>query len=120
MRTVILLLVCAALISGQQTLQPVSLPDFAGTGSRVTLASSGITGTVRFCQLIAPAGNTGVVQVGDSLITTSRGMRMAPGSGMFLPPGPSTSQSGGGYVLNLAQQYVLIQSGDVLTVTCWR
>lgn len=103
----------------QQLITPFSLPDITGTGSAVVLSTSG---TARFCQLVAPSTNTNVIRWGDSAITSSRGSEMAPNSGQFIPPGPATGNSGTltNYYFNLNTVYVLVQSGDSLTVTCFK
>lgn len=108
---------CLYMAQAQQTITWFSLPDIAGTGAAVALASSG---TARLCQIVAPAANTSHVRWGDASITTTQGADMAPGGGQFLPPGPSTDTQGRGYIFSLAQTFVLVQVGDKVTVTCAR
>ena len=116
----LLVLVCLSLSGGfyrnlhaQNPPVPSSistLTDISGTGSKVALATSG---SALWVQFVAPAGNTAVVRVGDTNVTTTRGTAMAAGSGFLLPRISGTNQQ----LYNLSQIFVLVQSGDSLTVS---
>ena len=117
MRTLVLLLLLAALVGAQDSLTIYPITDISGTGSAVHLSSSG---AARWCQLVAPAGNAAVVRWGDSSITTSRGAIIAAGAGQFIPPMVGTNPPGGSALFQLANVYVLVQSGDKISITCGR
>ena len=117
MKTIAILLFLAILATAQAPLVLFTVPDISGTGSAVQLAA---TGTARWCQLVAPAGNTSVVRWGDSAITTSRGSIIAAGAGQFIPPMVGPNPGGGSGVFSLSTVYVLVQSGDKITATCGR
>ena len=112
-----ILLFLAIIATAQTPLVLFTVPDISGTGSAVQLAA---TGTARWCQLVAPAGNTYVVRWGDSVITTSRGSIIAAGAGQFIPPMVGPNPGGGSGVFSLSTIYVLVQSGDKITATCGR
>lgn len=115
-RRAFLLPLLALLLPAQQSITFLSIPDISGTGVAVPLASSG---TVRACQLVAPSGNASVVRWGDSLISSTRGSKIAAGGGQYVPNNASyTSAPGAGTVFQLNTLYVLVQSGDSLSATC--
>jgi hypothetical protein len=117
MRCLCLLLLLATSAIPQQLISIFSLPDISGTGSVVQLSSTQTA--VHWCQLVAPSTNSNSVRWGDSAITSSRGSQMAPGSGQFIPPGPTTSVNPpGGYVFYTTAVWVLVQSGDTLSASC--
>lgn len=110
---ILLVLTSALLLPGQNPTPPGSittLADISGTGSKAQIATSG---SALWVQFVAPAGNTSTVRVGDINITTTRGTVMAAGSGFLLPRISTNTQQ----LYNLSQIYVLIQSGDSLTVS---
>lgn len=118
-RVTLLLLLFATLAVPQQSLSLFTLPDITGAGSAVQLATSG---TASWCQMVAPLANGSVVRWGDASISSSRGAIIPAGYGQFMPPGPGNggNSPGAGYVFQLSSLYVLVQSGDKLTVTCAR
>jgi hypothetical protein len=117
MKTIAILLFLAIIATAQAPLILFTVPDVSGTGSVVQLAA---TGTARWCQLVAPAGNTSVVRWGDSAITSSRGSIITPAGAQFIPPTVGTAPAGGSVPFQLSSLYVLVQSGDTLAVTCGR
>jgi hypothetical protein len=121
----ILLLAIAMLAISQQSVTFLSLPNIAGTGAAVSLASTSVGNqTVLACQLISQGSspsspNVANIQWGDANISSTRGASMAPGSGQWIPSSqPSNFGQGNATTWPLSSVYVLIQSGDQLTVSC--
>lgn len=123
MKRVALLLVALSVAVFSQV-SPVSVPDIAGTGVAASVASvlpaQGIPdpGTVRFIQFVAPASNTGTVRVGDSKITTTRGIPLAAGAGYNTPTWCSGSIND--CKTYTAAWYFLVQSGDKVSIVLGR
>ena len=115
MKRLLLLLALCALAFGQSTLIIYPLSDITGTGATVALSNSG---TARFCQLNPLSTNSAVIRLGDATTSISRGVALAAGSGMFIPPSPGQNSAAPIFQLNAV--YVYIANGDKLSVTCWR
>ena len=116
MRRLLLLLVLGVVAFGQPSnLVIYPLSDITGSGATVALSTSG---TARFCQLNPLAANGAVVRLGDATTSISRGVALAAGSGMFIPPSPGVNSSAPVFQLNAV--FVYIANGDKLSVTCWR
>lgn len=90
-----------------------SIPDVAGTGSAVQLASSG---TCRWVQLVAPKANTNDVRVGGSDVSSSKGITLAAATGFMFPTSPNGGSNAPLY--SLSSIWVLVQSGDKVTGLC--
>jgi len=86
-----------------------------GSGAAVQLAASG---TARWVQITALAGNSATVQVGGSNVSTTIGVPVAAGGGMFFPPMPfdsrlATNQS----YYSLSNIWVYVANGDKVNFT---
>jgi hypothetical protein len=86
-----------------------------GSGAAVQVAASG---TARWIQITALAGNSATVQVGGANVSTTIGVPVAAGGGMFFPPLPfdsrlSTSQS----YYPLSGIWVYVANGDKVNFT---
>lgn len=112
MRTLYLVLLLCATVAVAQT--PGTIADIAGDGSAHAVAASGNAGTITFC---SPPSNattncgataiSGCVRIGDSNISTTRGMYLVPGACGYLPWSR--------YQLN--QWYYLAQVGDKVVIS---
>jgi hypothetical protein len=102
-------------------LAPTSFPDIAGDGNVHAISSlSGAPATARTIQFVAGAGNStascsgntvsGCVRIGDSTISSTRGIYLLPGAVYYMP------ESSGAQRYSLSSTYYLIQSGDKLTI----
>lgn len=109
MRLLLLILLVVALLPATTSI--VTIADISGDGAAHAIG----TGGAQWIQFIAPSGNSSVVRVGDSSITTSRGVPVAAGGGMFMPTIPPKSDSiDRSY--DLSTIYYLVQSGDKLSI----
>lgn len=87
----------------------VPLADISGSGTAQRL--SGTAGAVAlWVQIVAPSTNSSVVRVGDSTVSSTSGILVAPGGGFFLPALTQTPGIVTRY--DLSTIYVLVQSGD--------
>jgi hypothetical protein len=80
------------------------------TGAAATVALSSTSKSVRWIQLVVPAGNSANVLYGDATTSSSVGSILVPGSGQMLPP---TGQ--GGY--DLSQVSVYVANSDIVYVS---
>lgn len=97
----------------------VSITDVSGDAAVHQVASSG---TARWIQFIAADTNStttctttsmaGCPRIGDASISTSRGLALLPGAGMFLPQ-EENNQSGN---YQLTDVYYLVQTGDKIQI----
>lgn len=105
---------------------PTTTADISGNGTVTQLVSSTATiTTVHWVEIIAPITNStsscsisalsGCPRVGDSSISTTRGIALPPGSSMFYPESPANGGPSAGY--NLKDVWYLIQTGDKLIIT---
>lgn len=109
------LLLALAWVS-QASITVVTIADISGDGSAHAIATSG---SATWIQFVAPSANSAAVRIGDANITTSRGISIAAGGGMFLPAvtrGPFDNQNSD-TKYSLPATYYLIQSGDKLSIT---
>lgn len=113
------LLVSSLIASAQST--PTSIADISGDGSVHAVASSGFARWIQFSTCTSGAtgctANTNVVRLGDSSISTSRGIPVPPGGTMFFPPLPQTPGNEARAQYDLSKIYYLVQSGDKLSIT---
>jgi hypothetical protein len=94
--------------------KPVSLEDISGDGTRHVIATSG---TARWVEVQAFDTNVSPVRLGDNTISTTRGIRLLPGSAMMLPFVPESRDfNPSDRVINLADWNYLVQSGDKITI----
>ncbi len=123
MKRIALLMLALSVVLFSQV-SPVSVPDIAGTGVAASVASvlpaQGIAdpGTVRFIQFVAPASNTGTVRVGDSKISTTRGIPLAAGAGHNAPTVCSGSIND--CKTYTAAWYFLVAAGDKVSIVIGR
>jgi hypothetical protein len=104
----LLTLVLAGLVFGQNFIVPTTLPDITGDGAVHAIAS---TGSARWIIFAALSTNSSVIRLGDSNITTSRGVPVPPGQSFSVFESTSTFRH------SLAGWDYLIQSGDKLSIT---
>ncbi len=110
-RRVFIGLAIAALLVAQ-TATIATLPEITGDAAAHQIAASG---SARWIQFIAPAGNGAVVRIGDSLTSATRGLPMAAGGGLMLPPLPvDTRNSNQAVLYKLSAIYYYAGSGDKL------
>lgn len=81
-KVVLLVLVVLALSAQTGLVVPTTLADITGDAAAHKVASSG---TARWVQFIAASGNAAVVRVGDSNVSTTRGLPIAAGAGQMFP-----------------------------------
>src|SRR5258708_6774484 len=81
-----------------------------GNNTAQTISTTNTSGA-HWVQFVAPAANSGTSRVGDTTVTSTIGIPLAPGSGMMFP----AFQSGGTYSLGQLKAYVA--TGDTLSVT---
>ncbi len=81
------------------------------TGNNTAQTVSTTVTSAHWVQFVAPAANSGTSRVGDTTVTSTVGIPLAPGAGMMLP----AYQSGGTYSLGQLKAYVA--TGDTLSVT---
>lgn len=86
-----------------------TVADITGDGSVHALP---LSGTARWVQIVASTSNAAAVRIGDSNISSSRGIPVAAGAGYLLP---ASNYALGNYY-NLASIYYLAQSGDKISV----
>jgi len=79
--------------------------EITGTGAAVQVASSG---SALWVQVVADPGNSSPVRLGDSTVTATSGVRVAPGGGQMLP------YKGDFYTLSSI--YVYVANGDKVSV----
>jgi hypothetical protein len=104
----LLTLVLAGLVFGQNLIVPTTLADITGDGAVHAIAAGG---SARWIVFVALSTNVSTVRLGDSNITTTRGVPVPPGQSFSILESTSTfrhSLSGWNY---------LIQSGDKLSIT---
>jgi len=108
MKTLRLAVLIAVLCS---VANPAAIHTLTITGTSTTqVVSSTIAFGASWVQLVAPAGNSSTSRVGDSTITSTTGIPLAPGAGMMLP-----YVGVGSYSLRQLNTYVA--TGDTLSVT---
>ncbi len=91
-----------------------TLPDVVGTGVAVQLATTGIP--ARAIQVNVISGGSGTdARIGDSHVTSSRGLPIYAQGGQMLPPIPD--MPGPNYTL--ASVYVWVGVGDVIAAAYW-
>lgn len=115
MKKLLLVFLCAVWLPAQVSLKSVA--DISGDSASHQLAASG---TARWIQFIAPPANASAVRIGDSTVAAGTGLRMAPGSGMMLPPVACPQGDSANCSIVLASVYYLVQTGDTLTVSWGR
>jgi hypothetical protein len=103
----LLTLVLAGLVFGQNLITPNTVADITGDGN-VHAVATPATGC-RYIIFAALSTNTNAMRLGDSNITTSRGVPVGPGQSFTLLESPSTFRHGG--------WYYLVQSGDKISIT---
>lgn len=89
------------------TIAIVTVPDITGDAANHAVS----TGTARWIQFVAPAANAANVRVGDSNISSTRGIPIPPGGSMFLPESPDL---GLGY--DLANVFYRATTGDIVSI----
>lgn len=95
---------------------PVSYPEITGDAATHQLATSG---TCRAIQIIAPSGNAAVVRIGDSTTSATKGLPVAAGGGLFMPPLDSDQrESVQQHLYNLSAFYYYAASSDKLDFVC--
>lgn len=94
-------------------MQPHTPEDVAGTGSRVTLASILGVDQCKWFQVTAELVADAPIRVGDSGISTSRGVPIGVGGAQFSPPIAMTMD-----FYDLTKWYILVQIGDTASVVC--
>lgn len=112
----ILLVVAAALFAADIT----TFPDISGASTTVQVSAAvSYTGSCIWIQLQTPSTNASTVRVGDSATTSTRGLILPAGSGMYVPTRPINDQLTVQNQLHyLTNFYVWVATGDKLTVTC--
>ena len=108
----LLLLLCASPLLALVTI--TSTADISGDGAVHQFASGG---AARWVQFVCPSTNTSAVRIGDSTISTSKGVPCAPGGALLLPALPMTDSPASSPLYDLSSIYYLIQSGDKLSIT---
>lgn len=98
---ILLLVLCVLAQPGINT-----LADISGSSSPVALGTS--SQNALWIQCIAPSTNTNAVRFGDSTVSSTRGLPIAPGGGYNTP-----AMQGRGY--SLANTYVYVATGDKLS-----
>ena len=108
---VALALSCSAMVS------PVTIADIAGDGAAHQITSAAGT-RASWVQFVAPSTNSGIVRIGGSAITTTRGIPIAAGGGMFYPPLPADARDNSSdRRYDLTTVYYLIAVGDKLSIS---
>lgn len=102
------LLLAAVSLAAQVNLSTIA--DITGDGSAHKISSTAIA--ARWVQIIAPAGNSAVVRIGDVNTSNTRGASVAAGGGFMLPPSATSPQN-----YDLSKIYYYAANGDKLTVT---
>lgn len=106
------------LIAQSGIVAPISYPEITGDASAHQIAT---TGSCRTVQIIAPSGNAAVVRIGDSTTTSSKGLPVAAGAGLFLPPLDSDQrESVQQHFYNLSAIYYYAASNDKLDFVCFK
>lgn len=104
------------LIAQSGIVAPISYPEITGDASTHQLST---TGTCRTIQFIAPAANAAVVRIGDSTTTSAKGLPVAAGGGLFMPPLDSDQrESVQQHMYNLSAFYYYAASNDKLDFAC--
>lgn len=107
------LLVPRTVVHAQANL-PITITTPADlTGNGAAQQMTAITCTGRWVQFVAPASNSAIVRVGDSNTSASRGLPMAAGSGLLLPPATNVN-----YIYSPSALYFYAANGDKLSVAC--
>lgn len=101
--------------SGQSSalIRPYTMADITGTGAAVRIQTSG---TARWVEIVAQAGNAANVRFGDSAVTAARGIPIVPGAGQFLPFIPPRTGMNASNLYDLSSIYVYVASGDKVSV----
>lgn len=109
MKRIYVLLVLAVTLCGQTLVNPNTAPDIAGDGKVHQIAAGGGALWITVCAL---RNNATAVRLGDSKITTERGIPLEAGAcyGLNPPSSPNHRHSLGGW-------YYLVQKGDKLSIT---
>ncbi len=90
---------------------PAVIHTLTITGNNTAQTVSTTVTSAHWVQFVAPAANAGTSRLGDTTVTSSIGIPLAPGAGMMMP----AYQSGGAY--NLGQLKAYVATGDTLSVT---
>jgi hypothetical protein len=86
-----------------------------GTGATVQVYAAG--GLALSVQYLAPSGNAATVEIGDSTTTSTTGLPIAAGGGLYLAPLPVDERlAAPSHYYNLARQYAYIANGDKLQI----
>ena len=85
-----------------------SIAEITGSGATVAISTDGST-RASWIQIIAPSGNSAVVRFGDSTVTSSIGLPVAPGGGYNTPACSAC-------IYTLSQHYVYVANGDKVDV----
>ena len=106
------------LLVGQVFLVPVTLADIAGDGTAHAIASSGSARSITFVSLSSnstancnASATSGCVRVGDSSVSTTRGIPLAPGQGYGL------LESSGAARYQLSAWFYVVQTGDKISIS---
>jgi hypothetical protein len=104
-----------AAVGALASIHPVTIADINGDGAVHAFVATSTQ--ARWVQIQAPAANASPVVVGDASISTSRGISLAPGGSIFLPPGASDPRIDPTDVqYDLAAWFYLVQSGDKIKI----
>lgn len=102
--------------SGVATLTTTA--DVAGDSAAHQVQTSG---TARWVQFICTANNTAIVRVGDSAVSATRGLPIAAGGGLMLPPIPSApGMKQIDQFYQLSSIYYIVQTGDAVSIAWGR
>ena len=108
---VVLFLLCSLALGQTVTATIISAADITGNGASHVLQASV---SARWVQIINVTGNSAVVRIGDSSVSSTRGAAIAVGGGLMLPPIPSTSSTAMYY--NLGTIYYYAANGDKISL----
>lgn len=112
MRTIFLAIILSVIAAAQVggPLKPQDVTDIAGGNSTVKIATSGACTAL---QVQAASGNSATSRFGDSTTSSSKGLRLPAGSGMYISAAPPN-------FVTMSDYYVYVASGDTVTATCFR
>jgi hypothetical protein len=112
------LLLIVVIVAVAQNAKPTSYTEITGDAATHQLASSG---TCRSIQFIMPVGNVAVVRVGDSTTAISKGLPVAAGAGLFLPPLTLDTRQGiEQRYYDLSSLYYYAATGDKVDFVCFK
>lgn len=116
-RLLVVLTLLVALLPAQNA-KPTSYAEITGDSSPHQLAS---TGTCRSIQFIMPTANTAAVRIGDSTTSSTKGVPIAAGAGLFLPPLTLDTRGGADQrYYDLSALYYYAVTGDKVDFICFR